>query len=104
MFALGAGDIVATLNMDVGHSNFRFDAHPEILLAGTFTAANEYFRALLYYSAMLCMNRETPTLVTDKDVVPALDRLLTVSTASFSPTPQLFADKLKETATSIFKI
>jgi len=97
MFSLGANDLIGVNNVLQHHFLEKDDPRQ------TFKAMNDWYRALLYYSCQLRHNRDTPRMVPNKMVVPALDRMLAIDTSSFEPGVKDFADALKMTASSIFK-
>ncbi|GAA6015413.1 hypothetical protein JCM11491_000420 [Sporobolomyces phaffii] len=98
MFSLGAGDLVSAASAD----EHGFTLGPDSRLQ-SFKRMNRFLRALLYYSAMLRYNGDSPTLVTKAQVVPALDRMLEVETSTFEPMVRELSEGLKRMASSIFK-
>jgi hypothetical protein len=97
MFSLGAGDLISAANAQQHRFDQKDDPRQPMKLM------NDFFRALLYYSAMLRHNKDTPRTVTMSMVVPSLDRLLAVDTSQFGPLIRDFAEALQMMASSIFK-
>jgi len=97
MFSLGAGDLISTLPRD----SPPFDRNLDVLKR-KLQIMNEFLRALLYYSAMLQHNRETPNKVSMSQVVPSLDRMAAVDTRQFDEWVKYFADGLVDVAKHLF--
>ncbi|GAA5916089.1 uncharacterized protein JCM6883_003081 [Sporobolomyces salmoneus] len=99
-FSLGASAIFATLGIHRSPAPDRFDNNPS-LLRQKFTQTNDFFRALLDYSAMYTMNYHE-RIALRSEVIPSLKRLLAADTSLMGEHSGFLAESLQMTASRIY--